>query len=327
MPSLLACEPGPDLDNGSTVLNSVPREFREALRWLPHPPYHNHAARRTVEVLVRLGRPFEFQGDDRVKAWWVDHGEAGCKVYEPVNRTSDAVMLWIHGGGYILLEAYLDDEECRRMADELGITVVSAEYRHAPKHPFPAALDDCRQSWHWLQEHAEELGIDPRRSVIAGESAGGGLTAALAQRLHDEGGIQPLAQLLFCPMLDDHTALRDDLSREQYYIWNNQNNMGGWTSYLGQAPGAAEVPPYAVPARRESLAGLPPAWVGVGTADLFLEESEEYAERLVASGVDCELFIAEGGVHSFHTILPDAEISVAFWNSMMAFTQRILAQG
>jgi acetyl esterase/lipase len=308
-------------------LNSVPREFRDKLRWLPHPPYHIHAVRRAVDALMRLGRPFEFKGDDRVKVRRVDHGEAGCKVYQPVDPTGDAAMLWIHGGGYILLEAYVDDDVCRRMADELGITIVSAEYRHAPKHPFPAALDDCRQSWRWLQEHAEELGVDPRRSVISGESAGGGLTAALAQRLHDEGGIQPLAQLIFCPMLDDRTSLRDDLSREKYYIWNNANNRGGWSSYLGEEPGAAEVPPYSVPARRESLVGLPPAWLGIGTADLFLDESKDYAERLRASGVDCELFVAEGGVHSFHTIVPDADISVAFWNSMIAFAKRILAQG
>ena len=308
-------------------LNSVPREFRDKLRWIPHPPYHIHAARRALDALIRLGRLFEFKGDERIKVRREDHGEAGCKVYQPVDPTSDAAMLWIHGGGYILGEAYVDDGACRRMADELGITIVSADYRLAPKHPFPAPLDDCWRSWHWLQEHAEELGVDPRRAVIAGESAGGGLTAALAQRLHDEGGIQPLAQLIFCPMLDDRTALRDDLTREKYYVWNNINNRGGWSSYLGQEPGAAEVLPYSVPARRESLVGLPPAWLGIGTADLFLDESKEYAKRLQASGVDCELFVAEGGVHSFHTILPDAEISVAFWNSMIAFVKRILAQG
>ena len=313
-------------EKGPMGRNDVPRAFRDKLRWYPHPPYHVPAARRLVDALIPLGRPFQFRGDDRVEAWWVSHGEASCKVYQPVNRKSDAVLMWIHGGGYILLETYLDDPVCRRMADELGITVVSAEYRRAPKHPFPTPLDDCQVSWRWLQENAMELGIDPRRAVIAGESAGGGLTAALAQRLHDEGGIQPLAQLLFCPMLDDRTALRGDLSREKYYVWDNQNNRGGWSSYLGAEPGAAENPPHSVPARRESLVGLPPAWVGIGTADLFLDESEDYAKRLRASGVDCEYFVAEGGVHSFHTILPDAEISIAFWNSMFAFTRRILGQ-
>ncbi len=307
-------------------LDAVPREFRDKLRWLPDPPYHVPMVRRVVEMLVGLGRAFGFKGDDRIEAYWVDHGESGCKVYRPVEPTSDAVLLWIHGGGYILLEAYLDDPICRRIALELGITVVSAEYRRAPKHPFPAALDDCRETWHWIQDHAEALGVDVRRALLAGESAGGGLAAALAQRLHDQGGVQPLAQLLFCPMVDDRTALREDLSREKFYVWDNANNRSGWSCYLGNEPGAAEVPPYSVPARRESLAGLPPAWIGVGTADLFLDEDEAYAERLREDGVDAECFVAEGGIHSFYTVLPEADISVAFWNSMFDFTRRVLAE-
>jgi len=306
--------------------DAVPQEFRDKLRWLPDPPYHVPIVRRVVESLVRLGRAFEFKGDDRVEAYWVDQGQAGCKVYRPVERTSDAVLLWIHGGGYILLEAYLDDAICRRIVDELGITVVSAEYRRAPKHPFPAALDDCHESWRWLQEHAEELGVDPRHALIAGESAGGGLAAALAQRLHDEGGVQPLAQLLFCPMLDDRTALRDDLSRERFYVWDNANNWSGWACYLDDEPGLADVPAYSVPSRRESLLGLPPAWIGVGTADLFLDENEAYASRLGEDGVDAELFVAEGGMHSFYTVLPEADISAAFWSSMFDFTRRVLAE-
>ena len=83
-------------------LSSVPREFRDRLRWLPHARYQVHAVRRAIGVLVRLGRFFEFKGDDRVKVRRVDLGEAGCRVYEPVDRTGDAAMLWIHGGGYIL---------------------------------------------------------------------------------------------------------------------------------------------------------------------------------------------------------------------------------
>jgi len=305
-------------------IDEVPQEFRDKLRWLPDPPYHVSFVRHVMEVLVRLGRPFEFKGNDRIETRWVDHGGARCKIYRPKEPKSDAVLLWIHGGGYILLETYLDDPICRRIVEELGVTVVSAEYRHAPKHPFPAALDDCHQTWRWLQENTTELGVDARRTVIAGESAGGGLAAALAQRLHDEGGVQPLAQLLFCPMLDDRTALREDLKREHFYVWDNTNNWSGWSSYLGQEPGADEVPPYSVPARRESLAGLPPAWIGVGTADLFLDENEVYATRLEAEGVETELFAAEGGMHSFYTVLPQADISIAFWSSMFAFTRRIL---
>ncbi len=306
--------------------DDVPKEFHDKLRWLPDPPYHVPFVRHIMEVLIRLGRPFEFKGDDQIEARWVEHNGTRCKVYRPRAPKNDAALLWIHGGGYILLETYLDDPICRRIVDELGITVVSAEYRHAPRHPFPAALDDCHQTWRWLQENAETLGVHAGRTILAGESAGGGLAAALAQRLHDEGGVQPLAQLLFCPMLDDRTAIREDLSQEPFYVWDNANNRSGWSHYLGQPPGADDVPPYSVPARRESLAGLPPAWVGVGTADLFLDENETYAKRLAADGVDTELFVAKGGMHSFYTVLPDADISVAFWSAMFAFARHVIAE-
>ena len=304
--------------------DEVPVDFQKRLRWLPHLPYHTPIGRQLLAVITALGRPLQFKGDERIKAWWVHHGNKGCKVYQPVDKQSDAIMLWIHGGGYIGLAAHLDDQFCKRVVEELGITVVSAEYRLAPKHPFPAGLDDCQASWQWMLDHAAELGCDPNRSIIGGESAGGGLTAALAQRVHDEGGTQPLAQILIAPMLDDRTALRDELTRERHYIWNNQNNHGGWASYIGQAPGQAEVPRYSVPARRPSLADLPPAWIGIGTADLFLDESVEYAHRLKDENVDCELVLAKGGVHAFHGIHPEAEIGIPFWASLFAFARRTL---
>jgi acetyl esterase/lipase len=173
--------------------------------------------------------------------------------------------------------------------------------------------------------HASELGVDPRRVVVSGQSAGGGLAAALTQRLHDEGGQQPAAQLLLCPMLDDRTALREELTRERHFVWNNDNNRGGWQCYLAQEPGLPEVPPYSVPARRESLAGLPATWLSVGTIDLFLEETIAYAERLKSSGVECEFFLGEGGSHAFESYFPSSSISAAHWESMYAFVRRVLA--
>jgi acetyl esterase/lipase len=142
--------------------------------------------------------------------------------------------------------------------------------------------------------------------------------------LHDEGGQQPVAQLIFAPMLDDRTALREDLTAEKHFIWNNKNNRGGWQSYLGQEPGLPEVPQYSVPARRESLVGLPQAWLGIGDIDLFYEESVAYAERLEADGVPCELFITEGGPHACETMLPQSSPGQAWWNSVFAFLRRVL---
>lgn len=303
-------------------LDKVHPEIRRLVRWIPSIPYHIPVVRMLVNALIKLVP--SFKGDSNIKVSWADHEQSRSKIYQPVVPKSDGVLLWIHGGGYICLNVNLDDVTCCRIVETLGITVVSVDYRLASVKPFPAALDDCVASWQWLQQHATTLGVNPQRAVIAGESAGGGLTAALAQRLHDEGGQQPVAQLIFAPMLDDRTALREDLTAEKHFIWNNKNNWGGWQCYLGQEPGLPEVPQYSVPARRESLAGLPQAWLGIGDIDLFYEESVAYAERLEANGVPCELFITEGGPHSCEVTLPQSSPGQAWWNSVFAFLRRVL---
>jgi acetyl esterase/lipase len=208
---------------------------------------------------------------------------------------------------------------------------VSVEYRKAPEHPFPAALDDCNAGWEWLQRNAVSLGISPARVAIGGQSAGGGLAAALVQRLHDAqstageptagepiaGGPQPIAQWLFCPMLDDRTAARLELDRVGHRVWNNRANRFGWSSYLGTTPGSPAVPPYAVPARREDLTGLPPAWIGVGDIDLFHEEDRAYAERLRAAGVEATLHVVPGAPHGFEAWAPKTNLSRAYVGSAL----------
>ena len=146
---------------------------------------------------------------------------------------SRLALLWIHGGGLVIGGAAQDDRFCAETARELGITVVSAEYRLAPEHPYPAAL---------------------------------------VQRLYDEGE-RPRAQWLFCPMLDDRTAARRGLDGAGPRVWDNRLNRFGWRAYLGTEPGAPVVPHYAVPARRDDVAGLPDTWIGVGDIDLFHDET------------------------------------------------------
>jgi acetyl esterase/lipase len=233
----------------------------------------------------------------------------GLRVHRPLVVRSSAAFLWIHGGGYVLGRAVLNDRLCGEIARELGITAVAVEYRKAPEHPFPAALDDCHAAWTWLQREATSLAIDPARVAIGGESAGGGLAAALAQRLHDEGGIQPVGQLLFCPMLDDRTAARRELDAVDHFVWNNRKNRFGWRSYLGAEPGALTVSPYAVPGRRDDLAGLPPAWIGVSEIELFHSEDITYAERLRAAGVPAELDVVPDAPHGFESWAPDTAIA------------------
>jgi acetyl esterase/lipase len=236
----------------------------------------------------------------------------GVRVYVPEQRQIDAALYWIHGGGYLIGRAVQDDRLCAATASELGIVVVSAEYRLAPAHPFPAPLDDCLAAWDWLQANAASLGVDPTRIAIGGQSAGGGLAAALVQRVHDRGGNPAIAQWLLCPMLDDRTAARRELDAIGHFVWNNRLNALGWRSYLGAEPGLADAPPYAAPARRTDLAGLPPAWIGVGEIDLFLPEDRDYAERLRDAGVDVEFLTVPGAPHGFEAWASDSPPAEAF---------------
>jgi acetyl esterase/lipase len=233
----------------------------------------------------------------------------GVRVYRPSVIWSPAALMWIHGGGFVIGRAVQNDRFCGATARELGMVVVSVEYRKAPKHPFPAALDDCAAGWAWMQGEAAALGIDAARVALGGESAGGGLAASLAQRLHDEAGTRPAAQWLFCPMLDDRTAARQELDTVDHFVWNNRLNRFGWRSYLRGEPGAASLPAYAAAARRADLAGLPPAWIGVGDIDLFCEEDLAYAERLRSAGVEAALDVVPGAPHGFEVWAPDTALA------------------
>lgn len=224
---------------------------------------------------------------------------ARVRVYQPKAGGTQAALLWIHGGGLVVGTAEQDEVRASLIARDLGVTVVSARYRLAPEHPYPAAADDVLAAWQWLQRYAQRLGVDRSRVAVGGESAGGGLAAGLAQRLRDDGGQQPAGQLLVYPMLDDRTAADRSLDRERHPVWNNRSNLMGWSSYLGQQPGGAVAPAYAVPARRDDLSGLPPTWIGVGSADLFLDECRSYGHRLRDAGVPTQMLEVAGAPHGF----------------------------
>jgi acetyl esterase/lipase len=160
-----------------------------------------------------------------------------------------------------------------------------------------------------MHENLAQKGIDANRIAIGGESAGGGLAAGLVLRIHDEGGQQPIAQWLFCPMLDDKTALDRSLDDVDHFVWNNKMNLVGWKSYLGNTFGTDQVSAYAAPARRESLEGLPKAWIGVGDVELFFAENKAYANKLTAAGVSCQLEIVNGAPHAFEGLAPDSELA------------------
>lgn len=218
-------------------------------------------------------------------------------------RGDRAALLWIHGGGYVIGSAAQDDGLCRRLADRVGVTVAAVDYRLAPEHPYPAALDDCRSAYAWLAGRAD---VDHERVVVAGASAGGGLAAALTLRLRDEGW-PPVFQHLVYPMLDHRALDRRTGSTDGHRMWNADVNRLGWDSYLDSADPSA-----AVPACVDDLSGLPRTWIGVGTLDPLLEEDREYARRLTASGVPCELHVVDGAFHGFDAVAPRAGVSREF---------------
>lgn len=254
------------------------------------------------------------------------HGGQRLLVFRPQGTPrKPGALLWLHGGGRVLGRPEQFSRHGAQLVLELGIVVVSASYRHAPEHPFPAALDDAASAWAWLVEQAGALGVDPCCLAVGGESAGGGLAAELTQRLHDEGGVQPCAQALVYPMLDDRTAADQALTAMKHMVWNNASNAFGWRSYLGVDPGAAQLPPYASAARREQLGGLPAAWIMVGDLDLFHDEDVAYADGLRAAGVPVHLEQVQGAFHGFFAIGRDEAPFVRVWSSMVGFLRRRLS--
>lgn len=262
---------------------------------------------RPLRVMTGLRQGLKRREPNGVEVLTLPSG-VGVRLYRPSNagtvREPASALLWIHGGGYLLGTAKQDDRICLGFSSRLGVTVASVDYRRAPEHPYPAPLEDCYAVLTWL---AALPGVDGNRVAIGGASAGGGLAAALALLARDRGEITPVFQLLVYPMLDDRSS--DCPADPTYRLWDPVANRFGWTSYLGNAD-----PQVAVPARRTDLSGLPPAWIGVGTHDLFHDEDVEYARRLVEAGVPCRLDVIPGVFHGFDVVAAKANVSRQFFN-------------
>ena len=221
------------------------------------------------------------------------------------SETPHGALLHVHGGGFVLGTADIGDIGNRAIALALAISVVSVDYRLAPETRWPGALEDCYSALVWMHDNAAELGIDPARIALAGESAGGGHAVALALHARDKvresgGGPAICFQLLDAPMLDDRTGTAGDLHPHTgHFVWTPEKNRFGWKSLLGVEPGGPDVPASAVPARATDVSGLPPTFISVGALDLFLEEDMEFVRRLTRAGVPAELHVIPGAYHGF----------------------------
>ena len=231
-------------------------------------------------------------------------------ICRPARATAPLPAVYFtHGGGMVLGDNRTLLAEMLDWVEDLRLVLVSVEYRLAPEHRYPAALEDVHAGLLWTTRHGRALGIDPGRLVVAGASAGGGLTAALSLLLRDRGGPQPAGQLLVCPMLDDRDDTPSGRQMAGKGVWDRTSNNTGWSALLGDLHGGPDVPPYAAPARAADLSGLPPAFIDVGSAETFRDEAVTYATRIWQVGGQAELHVWPGAFHGFDALAPHATLS------------------
>ena len=210
------------------------------------------------------------------------------------------MILDAHGGGFVAGDAMGDVAGLQDICVELGAVAISVEYRLAPETIWKGSLADNYTALKWLHTHAAAIGGDPARIALLGGSAGGGHAALLAIAARDRGEVPVAFQCLIYPMLDDRTgSTAIPPPQVGHIIWTATDNRFGWQSFLGREPGLANAPAEGVPARTADLSGLPPAFIGVGSIDLFHDEDVEYARRLNDAGVPAELIVVPGGFHGF----------------------------
>jgi acetyl esterase/lipase len=257
-------------------------------------------------------------GAPEVRLWVVDPAPA---------EKSKPVLLHMHGGGFMMPDPWLLPR-LQGIATDCHCVVVSVDYRLAPETRYPGSLEDNYAALKWVHAHAAELGIDRSRIAVGGESAGGGHAASLAIHARDRNEVPIVFQLLIYPGLDDRTgSTRPAPPAVGHFMWNASANRLAWSSLLGVPAGSSRVPAAAVPARVAAVAGLPPAWIGVGALDLFVEEDMEYARRLVHAGVATELLVVRGAFHGFDLVVPDAEASKQFSASWKSALRKAFATG
>lgn len=275
-------------------------------------PPHLPAGELTVGLVREIDERISLRPDATAEPASIARPDGSSLDLRFHHKSSPHVILWIHGGGMFLGDARYDDAIARELAETLGVTVASVDYRLAPEHPHPEPLEDCYIALAWLSTRFD-------RVVVAGASAGGGLAIALALLARDRSGPAIAGVQAWYPMLDDRsvTASANELANAP--VWNRRLHDLGWSAYAG---GRADQ--YAAPARATDLRGFPPTFIDVGELDLFHDEDVEFARRLADAGVPVEFHDYLGAVHAFEAMNPDAAIARTARDHRTAWLAQIL---
>ncbi|RFB87073.1 hypothetical protein B5K11_27060 [Rhizobium leguminosarum bv. trifolii] len=305
------------------VIPAPSDEISDIVRYV-HPELRE-AAFAAAEAM-RTSSPLSLETLPELRAFWATWGEQPApdipweKVIIPESKGHPPVTIYLvnprggqgrpailhtHGGGFVFGSAASDVANLQNLARELGCVIVSVEYRLAPETTYRGSIEDNYTALKWLYSNAAEFGVDRSRIGVMGESAGGGHAAMLAIAARDRGEIPISFQCLIYPMLDDRTGRGTVPHSVGKLEWTAANNQFGWSAFLGMEPGGADVPPSAVPARVVNLESLPPAFIAVGSIDLFVAEAIDYAKRLIEAGVSTELLVSPGAFHAFN-LFPEA---------------------
>jgi len=297
----------PDMDIASGKLDEIRNDPRFAIENMPPPPFELSEAYAPVP------------GGPDVKLLIIN---------PPSERTDRPAILHFHGGGMVLGTADMARMSKPQQAQELDVVIVSVDYRLAPETPFPGPQEDNYAALQWLAANAASLGADPSRILLMGESAGGGLAAALALMARDRGGPKVAGQVLMYPMLDHRTGGENsvwDNAHTGEFIWNRKKNQFGWECLRGDYQPTDERKGWFSPSLAENLAGLPPTYMATGALDLFLDEDLDYARRLIDAGVPTELHAYPGAVHAFDMV-PDTALQAQAQADLKRGIRRLLGQ-
>jgi acetyl esterase len=279
------------------------------------PAFHSltpQEARRIAAARPQLGQP-EPVAKVEDRSIPSPSGDIPIRIYTPAARPPFGVLVYFHGGGWVLGNIAMTDQPCRLLANASGCMVVSVEYRLAPEHKFPAGPEDCYAATKWVADHAAALNADSARIAVGGTSAGATLAAAVTLMARDRGGPHIAYQLLVYPATTTEltTASHSQFANDNYYILSRADMEWFWGHYLARDEDRKN--PYACPADAKSLRGLPPALVITAEYDPLRDEGEAYAVRLSDEGVSAILKRYDGVTHGFFgmpALLEKAKVAI-----------------